>query len=476
MRVARKRARTVADGTSQSTLPCGLGLGATNSVHKILLISMVSLALLGNGCSKAKNSRTEQAGGDSELAPPTLAEIMRDYHTAASQHLTSMEADFNQDLPSGVSPLVYLDYDVIATWFGMRRGPATVDRAISDYLEARTGHSYDAPALSRLAAAMNSLDAEGIVLPGDTAGSCVVVPEYPGISFDSFYAASFRVGPDDLLAGRTCTFGMSTQEFQDFANAHESWHCFDIRYIRDSGDGLAGAVKQNRTEMFADLGGVMEGIRHGAGLSLIDKAAALRATWAFLTGPAHARLPEEDGKHFLSIVYATQDGLYALKARIGKIGIEKLRHLRREQLRTIAYVIADEHCIAYTQAQALQAYYATGKVAAAVAPLVARLKAIAASSVRGATPAELASNGKGEGGAAIDAGLTGRVLLEKLKRRAGELGSATSFPNQLKARQEFTDALREKLLRDPSSERLTESQLKLLFYTDPQLTPRNASR
>ena len=67
-------------------------------------------------------------------------------------------------------------------------------------------------------------------------------------------------------------------------------------------------------------------------------------------------------------------------------------------------------------------------------------------------------------------------MLEKLKRRAGELGSATSFPNQLQARQELTDALRDKLLRDPSSERVTESQLKLLFYTDPQLTPHNVSR
>jgi hypothetical protein len=38
------------------------------------------------------------------------------------------------------------------------------------------------------------------------------------------------------------------------------------------------------------------------------------------------------------------------------------------------------------------------------------------------------------------------VLLEKLKSRAAELGSATSFPNQLRARQELTDALRDKLL------------------------------
>ena len=69
-------------------------------------------------------------------------------------------------------------------------------------------------------------------------------------------------------------------------------------------------------------------------------------------------------------------------------------------------------------------------------------------------------------------GLTEQSILEKLKARAGELGSATSFANQLRARQELTDRLRDKLLREPASERVTEAQLKLLLYTDPQLIPR----
>ena len=120
------------------------------------------------------------------------------------------------NLPSGVSPIVYVDYDKIATWFGMREGPATVERAIGDYLKAKTGRSYDAPTLSLLAKAMNSLDAEGIVMQKDGAGSCLVVPEYPGISFDSFYAASFRVGQTDPLAGKTVMINMSTKEFADF--------------------------------------------------------------------------------------------------------------------------------------------------------------------------------------------------------------------------------------------------------------------
>ena len=319
---------------------------------------------------------------------------------------------------------------------------------------------------------MNSLDAEGIFRQNDGAGSCLVAPEYPGISFDSFYTASFRVGPSDLLAGKTVAIDMSTKEFADFANAHESWHCLDIRYIKDTGDGLAGAVKQNRAEMFADIGGAMEGIRNGADLSLIDKAAALHATWAFLTGPTHAKSPAESDQHFASIIYATEDGLGALKTRIEKMGAGNFRQLDREQLRALDYEITDAYCLAYAQAQALETYYATGQAPAAIKPLVARLKAIAAASVRAATPAELAVRERIAQAAANHGGLTEPSLLGTLQTRARELGSATSFANQLRARQEMTDSLRAKLLSDPSSERVTEAQLKVLLYTDPRLVPR----
>ena len=447
-----------------------------NKAGKILLTTTASLALIFAG---SDGGRTDSGAGSAtaaDTAPATLTIIMQDYNTTASQHLKSMEADFNRSLPSGISPVVYLDYDKIATWFGMREGPSTVEKAIGDYLTAKTGRNYNPPTLSLLAKAMNSLDAEGIVMQKDGAGSCLVVPEYPGISFDNAYAASFLVGQTDPLAGKTVLINLSTKEFADFVNAHESWHCLDIRYMQDTGDGLEGAVKQNRAEMFADIGGVMEGIRNGADLTLIDKAAALHVTWAFLTGPAHAKTPVESDKHFESVVYSTQNGLYALKARIEKMGIRNFRKLDREQLRTLDYEITDAHCLTYAQAQALQTYYATGEAAGAAAHLVARLKAIAAASVRGATPAELAAREKSAQEASNNGGLTEQALIqllrEKLKARARELGSATSFADQLNVRQEMTDSLRGKLLRDPSSERVTEAQLKLLLYTDPRLVPR----
>ncbi|MGO8815849.1 MAG: hypothetical protein ACLQVG_14465 [Terriglobia bacterium] len=433
----------------------------------ILLATLASLVLGVVGCS----GRRAAAGAGTPPADTaaTLVTVMRSYNTAASARLNGLEANFNKNLPSGVSPIVYVDYDKVASWYGMPEGPATVDRAIGDYLTAKTGRSYNAPTLALLAKAMNSLDAEGIVSAKDGTGSCLVVPEYPGTSFDSFYAASFRAGE---TAHKTVGINMSTGEFADFVNAHEVWHCLDIRYIRDFGDGLEGAVKQNRTEMFADIGGVMEGIRSGADLTLAEKAAAVRATWSFLTGPSHAKTPPESDQRFQSIVYATEEGLDALKARIKTMGVENFRQLDREQLRALDYEITDAHCLPYGQAQALQTYYTTGRAPAAAVPLVARLKAIAAASVRDASPAELAAREKSARDAANDGGLTEQTLLEKLRARAGELGSPSSFVNQLQARQEMTDRLRQKLLVDPSSERVTEAQLKLLLYTNPHLVPR----
>ncbi len=238
----------------------------------------------------------------------------------------------------------------------MPEGPSTVDRAIGDYLTAKTGRSYDAPTLALLAQTMNNKGAEGIVTQSD-GGACLVVPQDPGISFDSSYASVFKVDVTDLLGGKTVSIHMSTKEFMDFVNVHESWHCLDIRYIKDTGDGIEGAVKRNRTEMFADIGGVSEGIRNGADLTLIDKAAALRAAWVWLTGHTHAKTPDDNNQHFESIVYTTQGGLLALKARIEEIGIDKFRQLDREHVRQLDYEITDADCLTYSKAQGLETWY-----------------------------------------------------------------------------------------------------------------------
>ncbi len=93
------------------------------------------------------------------------------------------------------------------------------------------------------------------------------------------------------------------------------------------------------------------------------------------------------------------------------------------------------------------------------------------------TPAEAAAREKSvqaSNGAGLAQQAAEQSLLEKLRAGAQELGSATPLADQLKARQEMTDSLRDKLLRDPSSLRVTEVQLKRLLYTDPHLVIANS--
>ena len=436
-----------------------------NTARKLLLTTTAGLAMIFAGCT-GQSAQALAIPPDNAVSPSVVT-VMKDYNTAASQRLRSLEAEFNKDRPAGAPEIVFVDYDQIATWFNMQEGPDKLDKAVGDYLTARTGKSYDATTLANLAKAMDRLQPAAFT-PRSGAGPCLVVPEFPGISFDSFYAAGFQVGTENPLTGKIVVLNLSTQEFGDFANAHESWHCLDTRYRNDTGEGLRGAVKENRTEMFADLGGVMEGIKKGANLTLIDKIAAERATWVFLTGPARAKTPEAHEDHYKSIIYNTQPGLYALKARIQDMGIESFRKLSRAEMRDLAYDIVDAHALTYTQAAGLQTYYSTGRAPVSAQAEVAQLQSIADTTVRDATPQEIAA----QKAAAKTGGLTETVLLKALKARAGELGGAANFSRQLKARQEMTDKLRGKLSSSPSTGRETEGQLKLLFYADPHLKPR----
>jgi hypothetical protein len=437
-----------------------------NTARKLLLTTTAGLAMIFAGCT-GTHAQAQASPSADAAQTVSITTVMKDYNTAATQRLRKLEAEFNKERPAGSPAIVFIDYDQVATWFSLQEGPDRLDKAVGDYLTSRTGKTYDAATLARLANAMDRLQPAAFT-PRSGSAECLVVPEFPGISFDTFYATSFQVGTQNPLTGKVVILNLSTQEFGDFANAHESWHCLDTRYRNDTGEGLAGAVKENRTEMFADLGGVMEGIRNGANLTLIDKIAAERATWVFLTGPERTKTPESHEDHYKSIIYHTHPGLYALKSRIQDMGIENFRKLSRAEMRDMAYEIVDANALSYTRAAGLQGYYATGRAATAMQPDIARLQSIADSSVREATPQELAARKA----AAKNGGMTETALLEALKSRAGELGGASNFSSQLKARQEMTDRLRGKLSSSPSTERDTEGQLKLLFYSDPHLKPR----
>src|ERR1700722_9987945 len=95
--------------------------------RRVVRAITASLTLIFVGSPAGRTSSGARAAPDTTLA--TITTVMRDYNTAASQRLKSEEADFNQKTPSGVSPVVYLVYDKVATWFAFPEGPSTVEKA-----------------------------------------------------------------------------------------------------------------------------------------------------------------------------------------------------------------------------------------------------------------------------------------------------------------------------------------------------------
>jgi len=71
-----------------------------NKLRKILVITTASLALTLAGCTGGRTSSGVGAVPAADTAPATLTTIMQVYNTAASRHLTSLEADFNKTLPA----------------------------------------------------------------------------------------------------------------------------------------------------------------------------------------------------------------------------------------------------------------------------------------------------------------------------------------------------------------------------------------
>lgn len=432
-----------------------------NVARKFLLATTAGLAILFSGCS-ARNTAIASTPADQAA---TLTTVMQDYNTAASDQLKRLSVDFNKGRPAGTQPIVYMDYDQVVTWAQLQKTP-DIEKAIGDYLTAKTGKTFDAATIDKIFNAMNAQKPAAITPAEGVQGACIVVPEYPGSSFDSYYKAGFQVGDKLLLKDKVVTLNLSTLEFSAFANAHETWHCFDNRYRDDVGEGLAGAVKNNRAEMFADIGGAMERIKEGADLSLIDKIAAERTTWVFLTGPARAHMQDDDSERYMSIVYNTQPGLYALKSRIEEMGLDNFRKLDREQMRALDYEITDAHALTLMQASGLQAYYATGHAPAALQADIAKMKDVSDASVRNATPKEIAQakqNAMSAGG--------GKGIDQMLRDRAAALGDASSLANQLQARKELTDSLRKELVKSPATEAATQAQLDTLFLSNPRLPP-----
>jgi hypothetical protein len=215
----------------------------------------------------------------------------------------------------------------------------------------------------------------------------------------------------------------------------------------------------------------MESIKNGANLTIIDKVAAMRATWIYSTGPARVKhVPDTHPDHFKSIIYHTHPGLFALKERIQDMGMEKFRSLSRAEMREMAYEITSQNSLTFIEAASLQTYYTTGKITAGAGASVNKLQELSEKSLRSPTAAEKLAAREDSAAAEKITAAGDSALVIAMRKRADELGGQT-FANQLKARQEMTDRLREQFTTS-SGRKVSEAQLKSLLYSDPHLTPK----
>lgn len=410
-------------------------------------------------------------------ASAPITTVLQNYNTAATLRLKKMEDSFAQDRPARTPRVVLLDYDQISAWFMDDAGPDGFDKAIGDYLAAKTGRPYDQQALDRLAQAMDTLTPMSLIrnpaMPGKARppaenGQCLVVPQYPGISFSTFYAQSFLTGRGGAnpLAEQSPRIGLSTQDFGDFATRHEIWHCLDTRYAPQSqfSDDFDRIMVTHKAEVFADLGGVAEGIRQGANLTLIDKIAAMRATWVWLTGPAraHSQTAENDDA-YKSVIYNTQPALALLKDRIQAMGLTQFRKLDRGALRDLLYDVTEKAALTPETARALTAYYRDGKTSStALQPLLRDMQAITAKTLRGpgVSPAFQTAAGT------PDEESRRQVATNAAIRARADDGNV---PALLRAKAALTDETRQRL--DQDSPAPVERDLTTLFYTNLQRNP-----
>ncbi len=408
---------------------------------------------------------------------PSLTTIRNFYNTEASTRLKKMESAFAQDVPAGTPKIVLLDYDQISVWFLSQTGPDTLDKAVGDYLTAKTGKPYDPAALHLLAGAMDSLKPMSLIRNPQAApntapekAQCLVVPQYPGISFETFYAQDFQLSPGSksTLTKNTPAIGLSTQDFGDFATRHEIWHCLDTRYATQTQfeNGPARILNTHKSEVFADLGGVAESLRQGANLTLIDKIAAMRATWIWTTGPARAQASTpQDDEYYKSAIYHTHPALSLLKKKIQEMGLAQFRKLDRPALRDMLYDVTEQAALSPETLQQLAAYYHTGEASkekTALQPVLQELKRIAAASLRGP---ELSASFQ-------ETALTP----EQFSRRQQELNRAlraaagtAEDTALLQAKAALTDKIRNRM--DKGENKTVERDMTILFYTNPRKNP-----
>ncbi|HYD16964.1 MAG TPA: hypothetical protein VEF76_00630 [Patescibacteria group bacterium] len=353
-----------------------------NAFKKVLLTSVASLTLAFGGAVNAQQAQN-QAPSPAQTQTQkndtvSVARVQRDYVTRASQRLAALEKRINASRPSGTPRIAFVDLDQVSTTLQLRQLPLQqFPGLVTEYLGTKnvTGLApQELVAISQVTFSMTAASfAPQALRPGLTGdalaqASAVVVPYNPNFSAQDYMAKSFQLRsadgePLDALDGAKLNVQITREQMADIVDAKGAWRAFDTRYLPGVtvAQGFDQVMALHRTEVFSDLGALMQTVKDGGSASLVSEYANFRATAVAATEGLRAKTYESDNINFYgAIVGTTYPALFELQARIEKLGVENFRKLTPDQLRDMAYDITEKTALTPEQATHLSGVAALG--------------------------------------------------------------------------------------------------------------------
>lgn len=327
-----------------------------------LLATAAGLTIAFSGVALAQAQPKKPSG------PLPLATVTQQYHTKDSKALAGLEARMNAEKPAGAPRIVYVDPDIMSTWLTSGGAVKNYGSMIVDYLSAKNTPLPSAQTLAGVASA-SIAQVPGSAVPQLTnpaltgeqlaKTACIIAPYDPNMPANAYMTRAFmlanpRTGQGfEGITGMKLNISFTRQEMEEIVNAREAWGCFDTKFVtqvnvtRDFDQLMA----LHRSEVFKDIGGLMQAVKDGAGTDAIAKYADFRETLAAVTAHPRGQLfTPADVAFYGSVIYDTGPALTELKARIDAMGVDRFRALSGEEMVKMANDITEKTSLGNAEA------------------------------------------------------------------------------------------------------------------------------
>ena len=460
-----------------------------------LLATAAGLTIAFSGVTSAQAQDRKAPG------PLPLSTITEQYHTKDSKALAELEARMNAEKPAGAPRIVYVDPDIMSTWLKSGGNVKDYGAMVVDYLAAKKAPLPPAPELAGIATA-SILQTPGADVPqlahpaltGEQLAktACIVAPYDPNMPANAYMTRAFMLANPqtgksfDGVPGMKLNISFTRAEMEEIINAREAWGCFDTKFVTQVNQtrDFDQLMALHQSEVFRDLGGLMQAVKDGAGTDAIAKFADFREAVAGVTSRPRGQLfTATDMPFYGSIIYDTGPALTELKARIDAMGVDKFRALSGDDMVKLAEDITAKKSLTSAEATHIvgfsmlgPGYFRSLEISKADPAAVAAAKtAVSAALTRrnNAFQRSLAPMTPEEAAGAMVPLLTQDNLDEYLQRQIFSDPAVRMNPDdpaaRLKLRQELIDQTRALMDAHPDKAGIIQQVLHGVFRSNPMM-------